>query len=390
MAFVNLLTPARFGSIELRSRIVMAPMTRSRADADGDPNELMALYYAQRAGAGMILTEGIYPSEQGKGYCRTPGLAGEHQAALWRPVTEAVHDRGGTIVAQIMHCGRIAHADNKQPGSEIVAPSAIAAAGKMYTDTDGGTMQPFPVPRALDEHEIPAVIADYARSAELAVEAGFDGVELHGTSGYLPAQFLSTGTNRRSDRWGGSVTNRTRFFVEAAAAMAGAVGADRVGFRICPANPFNDLHDDDPAETFRCLLPQLSDLGLAYCHVIRLPAGGTGADDEAPNPEKAGLGGATGRPRAAGIDNEALARELFDGPLIVNDSYSPDEANFALEIGRADAVSFARPFISNPDFAQRVANGAPIEPLDARNLYTQGPEGYTTFPSLFPASAEES
>lgn len=356
-AFVNLMTPARFGRIELRNRIVMAPMTRSRAEPGGDPNDLMALYYAQRAGAGMIVTEGIYPSEQGKGYCRTPGLADSRQAGLWRAVTEAVHARGGTIVAQLMHCGRIAHADNKQPGAETVAPSPIAAAGEMYTDTDGGSLQPFDEPRALETDEVDEVIADYARATELAMQAGFDGVELHGTSGYLPAQFLSTGTNRRSDRWGGSTANRTRFFTEVAAAMAETAGPDRVGFKICPANPFNDLHDDDPDDTFRCLLPQLGELGLAYCHVIRLPS--------------------------SGLDNEALARECFNGPLIVNDSYTPDEASFALEIGRADAVSFGRPYIANPDFAQRVAQGAPAEPLDTRFLYTPGPEGYTTFPSLF-------
>lgn len=362
MAFVNLMTPARFGRIELRNRIVMGPMTRSRAEPSGDPNDLMATYYGQRAGAGLIITEGIYPSEQGKGYCRTPGLADERQGELWRPVTEAVHERGGTIVAQIMHCGRIAHADNKQPGSEIVAPSAVAAAGRMYTDTDGGTLQPFAEPRALETDEVYEVIADYARAAELAVAAGFDGVELHGTSGYLPAQFLSTGTNRRSDRWGGSAAERTRFFTETAAAMARAVGGDRVGFRICPGNPFNDLHDDDPEATFRCLLPQLAELGLAYCHVIRLPA--------------------------SGIDNEALARECFGGPLIANDSYTAEEAGFALEIGRADAVSFARPYIANPDFAERVAAGASIVSFDASHLYTAGAEGYTTFPALIGSDAD--
>ena len=197
----------------------------------------MVEYYRQRAGAGMIITEGVYPSEAGKGYCRTPGLVSSDHAAGWRRVTDAVHAEGGTIVMQLMHVGRVAVAANKAAGAVKVAPSAVAARLRMYTDVDGGTMQPCEPPRALDADEIAAVIADYGRSTELAFEAGFDGVELHGTSGYLPAQFLSTGTNHRDDDWGGSVAGRIRFFVEVASAMADVDGADRIGFGSVPATP---------------------------------------------------------------------------------------------------------------------------------------------------------
>ncbi|MEO0494274.1 MAG: alkene reductase [Actinomycetota bacterium] len=354
-ARVELMTPARFGRLELRNRVVMAPMTRSRAHADGSVSDVMVEYYRQRAGAGMIITEGVYPSEAGKGYCRTPGLVDADQVAGWRQVTDAVHAEGGTIVMQMMHVGRIAVADNKAQNAETIAPSAIAARQRMYTDTAGATMQPCVVPRALDADEIPGVIGDYRRSTELAYEAGFDGVELHGTSGYLPAQFLSTGTNHRTDEWGGSLEGRLRFFVEVAAAMASVDGAGRVGFRICPGNPYNDLYDDDPDETFRALLGALDPLGLAYCHTIRLPAGP--------------------------VDNEALCRASFRGPVIVNDGYGPSEANNALAAGRADAVSFGRLFITNPDLVDRIAGGHELADTRADHIYDPGPEGYVDFPT---------
>jgi len=257
---------------------------------------------------------------------------------------------------QVMHVGRIAVPDNKAPNAETVAPSPIAAATKMYTDTDGGTMQPCVEPRALTAEEIPEVIADYVRCTELAYEAGFDGVELHGASGYLPAQFLSTGTNQRDDDWGGSLAGRLRFFVEVADAMAGVDGPDRVGFRICPGNPYNDLHDDDAEETFRALLAALGPVGLAYCHTIRMPS--------------------------TGIDNERLCRQGFDGPLIVNDSYSPSEANAALEAGTGDAVAFGRLYITNPDLAERIQAGAELASTKAAHIYDPGPQGYVDFPTM--------
>ena len=327
----------------------MAPMTRSRAEVSGDPNDLMVTYYRQRASAGLIVSEGIYPSFAGQGYCRTPGLVTVSQVAGWKRVTEGVHAEGGTMVAQLMHCGRIAHAANKHGGT--VAPSAIRAAGQMYTDTHG--MQPFDEPRELSGDEVVSVIADYRQATELAMEAGFDGVELHGTSGYLPAQFLCTGTNGRCDEWGGCLENRIRFPLAVLAAMSDVAGADRVGLRICPGNPFNDLHDDDPEETFAGLLQALPPIGLAYLHVIRRQ----GAD----------------------LDNMALARRCFDGPLLLNDGYTPEEAAAAIGAGRGAAVSFGRLFVANPDLVARVQKSYDLEDFNHRTLYTPGPQGYVDY-----------
>ncbi len=349
-----LFSPVRLGRLELRNRIVMAPMTRSRADSNDAPDDLMVAYYRQRASAGLIVTEGIFPSPDGKGYCRTPGLVTKAQVEGWRRVTTAVHDRGGTIVAQIMHCGRIGHADNKAPDAETVAPSAIPARGEIYTDTAG--MQPFSPPRALEVGEITDVLQSYARATELAYDAGFDGVEAHCASGYLPAQFLSTGTNRRDDEYGGTLGNRIRFPVELLKAMAAIDGPDRVGFRICPGNPFNDLADDDPEETFAAFLASLRPLGLAYAHVIRL--------HDVP------------------LDNIALTRTHFGAPLIANDGFDREEAARIVEAGGAEAVSFGRAYIANPDLVDRFRTGTDLQQFDPHTLYTPGPKGYTDYASL--------
>lgn len=350
-----LFSPIELGRLGLRNRVVMAPMTRSRAGERDEPTDLVAEYYRQRAGAGLIVTEGIYPSPNGKGYCRTPGLVTKVQVDGWRRVTRAVHEEGGTIVAQLMHCGRIAHADNKPPDAETVAPSAVRARGDMYTDTAG--MQPFAEPRALRREEIPDVVEEYRRATELAYDAGFDGVELHCTSGYLPAQFLSTGSNRREDDYGGSVANRIRFPLEVLAALAAVDGSDRVGFRICPGNPFNDLQDDDPEETFGAFLDALRPLGLAYCHVIRLQDGP--------------------------LDNLRLAADRFGRPLIANDGFRAEEATQAIESGLAEAVAFGRAFIANPDLVERLRRGAPLARFDPKTMYTPGPAGYTDYPARF-------
>lgn len=349
-----LFEPLKLGRLELSNRIVMAPMTRSRAGADDEPTDMVVEYYRQRATAGLIVSEGIYPSFDGKGYCRTPGLVTATQVKAWRKVTDAVHGRGGRIVAQIMHCGRVAHPDNKPPIAETVAPSAIRAKGDMYTDTKG--MQPLTAPRALRRDEIPQVLREFARATELAYDAGFDGVEAHGTSGYLLAQFLSTGTNQRDDDYGGSVGNRVRFPVEVIRAMAAVDGPDRVGFRICPGNPFNDLSDANPEETFRHLLGALRGTGLAYGHVIRL--------HDKP------------------LDNVALAREAFGGPLMVNDGYKRAEAIDVVESGRAAAVSFARAYLGNPDLVKRLERNAPLARFDPSSLYTPGPKGFVDYPAL--------
>lgn len=350
---MDLFTPVELGALKLRNRVIMAPMTRSRADSNAVPTPAMTDYYRQRAGAGLIISEGIAPSADGLGYCRTPGIFNAAQVDAWREVTEAVHAEGGLIAAQLMHVGRVANALNKPPGSETVAPSAVRAAGEIYTDQQG--MQAFDEPRELTASEIAAVIGQYRQAAENAFSAGFDAVELHCTSGYLPAQFLSTGTNLRTDQYGGSVENRVRFVLEVLDALVGVRGADRVGMRICPDNPFNDLHDDNPRETFEVLLRQAAERDLAYLHVIRFP----------------------GR-----VDNLELGRRYFPQKLVANESYDFEEANAAVREGKVAAVSFGRYFIGNPDLVQRWQSGAELADFDPAALYTPGPEGYTSYPAL--------
>ncbi len=352
-----LLEPLALGDIDCRNRIVMAPMTRSRADADDRPTALHVEYYAQRASAGLIVTEGVQPSIHGKGYPRTPGLHEAAQVEAWRAVTDAVHARGGRIVAQLMHVGRIASRHNKRAGARTVAPSAIRAAASLYTDTAG--MQPCDEPEAMSAADIAATVADYATSARMAREAGFDGVELHGTSGYLPMQFLAANTNLRTDGYGGSPARRARFVVEVMEALCGAIGAGRVGLRICPGNPFNDVLDHDPVATYSVLLDALRPLRCAYLHVIASPG------------------------RA--IDAFALARAHHDGALIINDGFEPDTARAALRDGTGDAVSFGRHYVGNPDLVERIAQGLPLAPFDRKTLYTPGAKGYTDYPRATPA-----
>lgn len=347
----NLLKPTQLGDIKLANRFVMAPMTRSRATAVGDlVTDIHVEYYSQRASAGLIITEGTQPSKNGKGYCRTPGIYNDEQIAAWKKVTDAVHAKGASIVCQIMHVGRVASHLNKDADAETVAPSAITAQGDIYTEQG---MKPLDPPRALSLAEIAVVIEEYRQSAINAIAAGFDGVELHCTSGYLPAQFLSTGSNQRDDIYGGSVENRCRFPLEVLTTMADAIGAAKVGFRICPGHPFNDLHDDNPTETFACFLGAAAKLGLAYLHVIRMPA--------------------------TGLDNIALATEHYGGPLILNESYSADEADLALADGVGEAVAFGRPFIANPDFVSRIVDSKPLADMNVKTLYVEGPEGFTDY-----------
>ena len=350
----DLFSATAFGAIELKNRIVMAPMTRSRAGAGDAPTAMNAQYYAQRAGAGLIITEGTQPSPHGKGYCRTPGIHSEQQLAGWREAVRAVGEAGSNMVLQLMHCGRIASHHNKEPEARTVAPSAIQAKGKMYTEAAG--MVDFDTPQALQTDQVREVIEEYAQGTANAYAAGFAGVELHGTSGYLPAQFLSTGTNQRADRYGGAVNNRIRFVVETLEAMCGVGGANRVGLRICPGNPFNDLHDEAPQETFRALLQAISGLGLAYLHVIRMPSGP--------------------------VDNVALAQQHFDGPLIVNDSFDLAEARATIANDDAQAISFARHFVANPDLVDRFVHGTALAAFDRHTLYTAGAEGYIDYPAI--------
>jgi len=349
---MDLFTPLKLGALDLRNRIVMAPMTRSRAAADGLPTAIMADYYRQRASAGMIVSEGIAPSADGLGYCRTPGIYNQEQIDAWRAITHAVHNEGGCIVAQIMHVGRVANALNKPAGSKTVAPSAIRARGEIYTDQQG--MQPFDEPHALALQDIATVLADYRQAAENAFVAGFDGVELHCTSGYLPAQFLCSGTNKRSDDYGGSVANRARFVLEVLSAMASVDGAGRVGMRICPDNPFNDMHDDDPQQTFEYLLREASVLDLAYLHAMRYPQGR--------------------------VDNIELGRRYFGDRVIGNESFTFEEAQRAVAAAELAAVSFGRNFIANPDLVERWQGGLGLSAFDLATMYTPGAEGYTSYP----------
>jgi len=348
---MDLFTPLQLGALALVNRVVMAPMTRGRAGPGGVPSDVMVDYYRQRASAGLIVSEGIAPSADGLGYCRTPGIYSAEQVAGWRRITAAVHAEGGLLAAQIMHVGRVANALNKPAGSRTVAPSAIPAAGEIYTDQQG--MRPFDIPVALATHEIPAVVEEYRRAAAHAFEAGFDAVELHCTSGYLPAQFLSTGTNRRSDGYGGGLANRVRFVLEVLAAMTGVAGPGRVGMRICPDNPFNDLFDENPRQTFEYLLEEVARMDLAYLHVIRFP----------------------GR-----VDNIELAQRHFRDRLIANESYTCDEARAAIAGGEVAAVSFGRPYIANRDLVARFRNGLPLSDFDPGRLYTPGAPGYSDYP----------
>ena len=350
----GLFEPVQFGDIALANRVVMAPMTRSRADAAACPTDLMVEYYRQRASAGLIVSEGIAPSRHGIGYCRTPGLYAAGQVAGWRRVTDAVHAAGGRIVAQLMHCGRVASRLNKAADAETVAPSAVRAAGKMYTDAAG--MQDMDEPRALALAEIPGVIEEYAAATRNALAAGFDGVELHCTSGYLPMQFMATNSNLRTDAYGGRVENRVRFVLEALEARIGAACAGRVGLRICPGNPFNDVLDPDPAETYAALLGRIAGSSVAYLHVIRSPR--------------------------KDFDAFEFARRHFDGPLILNDGFDGASAAEAIVQGRGDAVSFARHYIGNPDLVRRLQQGLPLAGFDPKTMYTPGPVGYTDYPCV--------
>jgi N-ethylmaleimide reductase len=348
---MDLFTPLTLGAMELRNRIVMAPMTRSRADTDAVPTEMMLNYYRQRASAGLIVTEGIAPSADGLGYCRTPGIYNTEQLAAWSRITQAVHGEGGLIAAQLMHVGRVANSLNKPAGSRTVAPSAITAEGEMYTDQKG--LCALDEPTALASAEIPGIVEEYRKATQNAFEAGFDAVELHCTSGYLPAQFLCSGTNQRADQYGGGPANRMRFVLEVLAAMTGVDGAGRVGIRICPDNPFNDLYDENPQQTFEYLLAEVEGMDLAYLHVIR-------------------FGGR--------VDNIELAQRYFQDRMIANESYSFEEAQAALAGGEVTAVSFGRHYIANPDLVERWQQGRALADFDPGKLYTPDAEGYSDYP----------
>ncbi|WP_029007056.1 alkene reductase [Azospirillum halopraeferens] len=360
MSLPDLFTPVRLGAIDLANRIVMAPMTRSRAGTDTIPTPVMEQYYAQRAGAGLIISEATQISDDAQGYPNTPGVHTPAHAAAWRRVTDAVHARGGRIVVQLWHVGRISHPMFQPGGALPVAPSAIAAAGELYT---GEGMKPFPTPRALETHEIPRLVAAFADAARRAVvEAGFDGVELHAANGYLIDQFLRDGTNHRTDAYGGSVENRARFLLEVTEAVSAAIGADRTGVRLSPNGTFNDMRDSNPAALFTHVVGALNRFGLAFLHVIE------------------GLDG----PMAPAPEVERLApllRRTFTGPFMINGGYDRATADRALADGSADVVSFGVPFIANPDLPTRLRDGTPLAQPDRATMYGGDERGYTDYPA---------
>lgn len=348
----TLFTPVKLGEIALQNRVVMAPMTRNRAAEDGVPTELMAEHYGQRGDAGLIVAEGSWPEVTGQAYCRQPGIETAEHVRGWRRVTDAVHARGGSIVLQIMHSGRIGSHHIKPRGVRSVSASAIQAQGQIWTEAAG--MQDFDVPQALTTQEVRQAIAEHAAAARRAVDAGFDGVELHGTSGYLCMQFMSSGVNRRGDEYGGNAANRVRFAAECLAAMGDAIGAERVGLRLNPGNTYNDTSDENSAATHAELMRQAARQGIAYLHVMR----------------------AVSDP---GIDAFKLARENFGANLILNDGFDAQSAEAALQAGDGQAISFARHFIANPDLVRRMRLGLPLSTFDRKTLYTEGAEGYNDY-----------
>jgi N-ethylmaleimide reductase len=355
MSVSALFTPVSLGAIQLKNRIVMPPLTRSRADTEGVPSRYAAQYYSERAeGAGLVIAEATQVSFGAQGYCRTPGAHTGEQMAAWARVVEAVHGRGGKIALQIWHCGRVTNHLNRQPGTEAVGPSAVRAAGQMYTDSKG--MQPEDTPRALDVTEIAQIVQDFADTAARAVDVGFDGVEVHSANGYLLHQFLSTNANVRSDAYGGSIANRMRFPLEVVTAVAARIGADRTGVRISPGHTFNDLAETDWPELYGDYIPALDKLSLAYLHVMR--------------------------PMANTIETDlvAMARARTRGPIIACGGYEGASGSALIASGGADAVGFGKAFISNPDLPARLRNGRPLTPPNEATFYTPGPAGYVDYP----------
>ncbi|MFH1816778.1 MAG: alkene reductase [Pseudomonadota bacterium] len=355
----DLFSPTRFGSIELANRVVMSSLTRNRAGAGNVPTPLAAEYYRQRASAGLILTEATPICAEGHGYPRTPGIHTSEQIAGWQQVTDAVHGAGGKIALQLWHVGRISHPDLQPDGILPVAPSAIRPAGQVFT---GQGMKDFVTPRALRTEELPTLVAAYARAARNAMDAGFDGVEVHAGNGYLLDQFLRSSTNHRTDAYGGSKENRARLLLEVMSAICSEIGNERVGVRLSPVTPFNDLSDANPQETFDYVVAQLNPLRLAFLDVLQ------------------GTGGAP-REQWLPFDYDRL-RALYEGNLIRNNGYDFATAQAALSSGAADAIAFGRLLLANPDLVERFRRGAPLNPPDYATFYTGEEKGYTDYSFL--------
>lgn len=353
----DLFTPITISPLDLPNRIFMAPMTRNRAP-DNVPTALMQTYYTQRAEAGLIISEGAQISTQGIGYPATPGIHTEAQVTGWRAITDALHAQGGHMFCQLWHCGRVSHPDF-HAGELPVAPSAIRPEGQAFT-YEG--LKDYVTPRALETAEIPGIVADYARAAEHAQRAGFDGVEIHGANGYLIDQFLRDGSNQRSDGYGGPVENRVRFLLEVTEAVCQVLGADRVGVRLSPLQPFNDMRDSNPEATFSHAVEQLNRFGLGYLHITEM-------GKEIP--------GAAGPAFDLGI-----LRRHWQGIYITNAGYDKARANAVIASGAADAVAFGVPFLANPDLVNRFRLDAPLNPADPDTFYGGDAHGYTDYPTL--------
>ena len=347
-------------SLNLANRTVMAPMTRSRATPEHTPNALMATYYGQRATAGLIITEGTSPSPNGLGYPRIPGLYDAVQAAAWKATTQAVHARGGKIWVQFMHCGRVAHVANMPAGAEVLSSSAVVCPGEMYTDAHG--MQPHSAPRAMTEVDIAQAVKEHATAATLAIEAGFDGVEIHGANGYLTEQFLNPLINTRSDGYSGSIQGRNRLALEIARATVAAIGKDRVGIRLSPYGVFNGTGAFPEVEAqYLALAASLSELGLLYIHLVDHLSMGS-----PPVP----------------ADFKLKLRAAFDGLFILSGGFDRATAELALTEQRGDLVAFGRPFLANPDLVERMRQSMPLNAPDMATFYVPGAKGYTDYPAV--------
>lgn len=359
-SFPLLFSAYNLGSNKLANRIVMAPMTRSRA-INNIPNELMVKYYSDRADAGLIITEGTAPSPDALGYARIPGLFNKEQTGAWKKVTDAVHENGGKIFVQLMHTGRITHPLNLPDEGIVRGVSAVAASTtQMYTDQEG--MQPLPVPKEISTEEIAGLIAEFVQSAEYAIEAGFDGIELHGANGYLLDQFLNSASNQRTDEYGGTPENRNRFVLEVTKAVADAIGKDKTGIRLSPFGAFNDMTADENTEQqFIQLAAGLKETGIAYIHVVDHSS--------------------MGAPAVPQSLKDAV-RKAFSGTIILSGGYDAARAEADLEAGKGELVAFARSFLANPDLVKRIEIGAELNQPDFATFYSPGEKGYTDYPVL--------
>jgi N-ethylmaleimide reductase len=354
-----LFSPTKLGPLTLQNRLVMSPLTRNRAPGNV-PNDLMVEYYAQRASAGLIITEGTSPSPNGLGYPRIPGAFSAAQTAAWKKVTNAVHAKGAKIFLQLMHTGRIGHPLNLPAGATVLAPSAVAAAGEIYTDAGG--MKPHATPKAMTEADLKTALGEYVQAAKNAVAAGFDGVELHGANGYLLEQFIRPNSNQRTDAYGGSIENRARFVLEVAKAVIAAIGKDKVGIRLSPYGAFNDMPPYPEMESdYAYLARQLNALGLAYVHLVDHSS--------------------MGAPAVPQSIKDTFRKE-FKGALILSGGYDAARAEADLVAGKADLIASGRPFLANPDLIKRWQSGAPLNAADPNTFYTPGPKGYTDYPVL--------